>query len=185
MLHFPHIARDYELRISLNIQVSHVQCVVFDELAARLDHVAHQNRKHLVGLDSVVFVQIDLEQFAFFRIHRGLEQFLGIHFAETFEALDLHPATPDLQNLVQDFGNGKKRIRNRAIPFAFDQFKNRPIARRVMINLQPFAGELGDDLLDGGGFVQLDQLAARRPVPFVFAGASAAKAPAAYPCRKD
>src|SRR5437764_14301864 len=28
-----------------------------------------------------------------------------------------------------------------------------------MVNLQSFAGELGDDLLNGGGFVQLNKLA--------------------------
>jgi hypothetical protein len=134
LLHFlRHLS--FELRHSLYIQVSHVQGVVFDELAARLDHVAHQNSKHFVGIDSVVVVQIDLEQLALFRVHCGFEQFLGIHFAEPFEALDLHPATTDLQNFVQDLGNGKKRIRNRAIPFAFDQFKNRPVARGVMIYL--------------------------------------------------
>src|SRR5947208_15066621 len=49
---------------TLHIEVSHVQRVVFDELPAWLDYIAHQNREHLVGIDRVVVVQIDFEQLA-------------------------------------------------------------------------------------------------------------------------
>src|SRR5438045_6619747 len=124
LLHFLRHS-SFELRHSLYIQVSHVQGVVFDELTAWLDHVAHQNSKHFVGIDSVVVVQIDLQQLALSRVHCGFEQLLGIHFAEPFEALDLHPATTDHQNSVQDLGNGTKRIRNRATAVASDQAENR------------------------------------------------------------
>ena len=44
---------------SSNVEVAHVQRVVFDELPARFNHVAHQDREHLVGADGVVLVQID------------------------------------------------------------------------------------------------------------------------------
>src|SRR5256886_7811345 len=97
-----------------------------------------------------------------------LKQFLGVHFAKTFEAFDLHATTPNLQDLLQDLWNGKQRIRNRAISFAFDQLKNRTIACRVMIHLQPFAGEFGNDLLDGGGFVQLSELGPAPAGPVCF-----------------
>ena len=93
-------------------------------------------------------------------IHRGLEQLFGVHFAETFEALDLHAAPADLQNLLQDFRDGEKRMRSGFIAFAFDQLEDRLIARGVVIDLQTFARELGDDLLNRGRFVQLDQFAA-------------------------
>ena len=52
----------------LDVEVAHIECVVFDELAARLDYVAHQNRKHFVGIDGVVVVEIDLEEFALLRV---------------------------------------------------------------------------------------------------------------------
>src|SRR5262245_17850224 len=37
-----------------DVQVSHIQRVVFDELASRLDGVAHQDGKDFVRLDSVI-----------------------------------------------------------------------------------------------------------------------------------
>ena len=116
--------------------------------------------EHLVGFDRVIVVQIDLQQFALLRIHRGVEQLLGVHFAETFETLDLHSASADLHDLLQDFRDGKERMRNRLFPFAFDQLKDRLIAGGVVIDLQTFAGQFGDQFLNRGRFVQLDQLAA-------------------------
>ena len=46
----------------LNVEVPDVQRVVFDELAARLDDVAHQAGEHLIGFDGIIVVQIDLQQ---------------------------------------------------------------------------------------------------------------------------
>src|SRR4029077_13313513 len=90
---------------NLHVEIAHIQRVVFDELPAWFDDVSHQNREHFIGIDGVVVVQVHLQEFAFLRIHRGLEQLLGVHFTETFETLDLHPAAANLQNLLQDFGN--------------------------------------------------------------------------------
>src|SRR5258707_9712757 len=92
---------------SSHVEIPHVQRVIFDELAPRLDDVAHQNREHLVGVDSVVLIQVNFQQFAFLGIHCGLKQLLGIHLTETLETFDLHSATANLQNLLQDFRNGK------------------------------------------------------------------------------
>ena len=41
---------------SLHIEIPHIQCVVLDELPAWLNHIAHQNREHLVGVDRVIIV---------------------------------------------------------------------------------------------------------------------------------
>jgi ATP-dependent Clp protease ATP-binding subunit ClpB len=48
-------------------------------LTSRLDHVAHQAREHLIRFDRIVVVQIDLEEFAFVRIHRGVEQLFRVY----------------------------------------------------------------------------------------------------------
>jgi len=40
--------------LPLDVQIPHIQRVVFDELAPRLNGVAHQHRKDLVSFDSVV-----------------------------------------------------------------------------------------------------------------------------------
>src|SRR4029077_4314257 len=84
----------------LYVEISYVQRVVFDELPSGLDDIAHQNREHFVGVDSVVLVQVNLQQFAFLGIHCGLKQLLGIHLTETLKTFDLHSATTNLQNLL-------------------------------------------------------------------------------------
>ena len=74
-----------------------------------------RRREHLVGFDRVVVVQVDLEQLALVRVHRGLEQLLRVHFAQAFEALDLHAAPADLDDLLQDFRDGEERMRRVAL----------------------------------------------------------------------
>ena len=89
----------------LNIQVANIERVVLDELATRFDDVAHEDGKHFVGVDSVVVVEIDFEELALLGVHRGVEEFLGVHFAQAFEALDLHPAPANLDDLLMDLGD--------------------------------------------------------------------------------
>ncbi len=145
----------------LNIEVADIQRVVLDELPARLDHVAHQDGEHLVGFDRVVVVQVDLEQFALLRIHRGVEQLLGVHFAQAFEALDLHAAPSDLDDLSGE--SPESRRAGCTVAFSPSPSISSKIGlslRGVVVDLQTFARELRDDLLDRGRFVQLDQFGA-------------------------
>src|SRR3712207_727985 len=53
-----------------------------------------------------------------------------------------------LKDLLEDFLDGKERMRSRLFTLAFDQFEDRPIAGRVVIDLQPFARQLAHDLLN-------------------------------------
>src|SRR5262249_11499876 len=106
-------AYETSLPSRLYVEVPNIQRVIFDELAPRLDHVAHENGEHFVCVDGVILVQVDLQQFALLGIHGGLEQLFGVHLAETFETFDLHAPPANLQNLLQDFWNGKQRMRNR------------------------------------------------------------------------
>src|SRR5205814_3340965 len=62
--------------------------IVLDELAARLDHVAHQLGKDVVGL--VDLLDLHLQQLARIGIERGLPKLFRVHFAETFIALQLY-----------------------------------------------------------------------------------------------
>src|ERR1700742_687567 len=59
--------------------------VLLDELAARLDLVAHELREELVGAGRVV--QGDLGERRRGRVHRGLRELVGVHLAEALEAL--------------------------------------------------------------------------------------------------
>src|SRR5690606_9237465 len=70
-----------------DIEVGHLQRVGLDELATRLDHVAHQGAEDLVGGDRVL--DAHAQQAAGVRIDRGVPQLLGVHFTQALEALDL------------------------------------------------------------------------------------------------
>src|ERR1043166_7454257 len=70
----------------LDIKVPHIQRVVFDELAARLDGVTHQHGEDFVGFDSVV--NTDLQERARLRVHRRFPQLFRIHFAQALVTLN-------------------------------------------------------------------------------------------------
>ena len=89
----------------LHIEITNIQRVILDKLSAGLDDVSHQDGEHLVGIDCVVVVQIDFQEFAFFRIHRRAEELLRVHFAQTFEAFDLHTAPADLDDFLMNLRN--------------------------------------------------------------------------------
>src|SRR3954470_6880582 len=74
------------VRRSLDVEVLHVEGVVLDELAARLDLVAHQGREHQVGFR--VVLRLDLEQRADARVHRCHPELLGVHLAQALVAPD-------------------------------------------------------------------------------------------------
>src|SRR5919106_6260879 len=69
-----------------DVEEADVLGVALDERAARLDVLAHQDREEIVGLGGVV--EGDLAEDAVLLVHRRDAQFLGVHLAETLEALD-------------------------------------------------------------------------------------------------
>ena len=60
--------------------------VALDEVAARFHIIAHQHREDVVGFGSVLNRHVF--QHARFGIHRGVPQLSGVHFTETFVALE-------------------------------------------------------------------------------------------------
>src|SRR6476620_1843109 len=80
----------YELTVVVrmagsDVKVLYVERVLFNELAAALDVLAHQSGKNLFALDRVL--QPDLEQRPLLGIHRGLSELLGIHLAQALVPL--------------------------------------------------------------------------------------------------
>src|SRR5271165_5612122 len=69
----------------LDIQVLHVESIVFDELAARLDVFAHERGEDVFSFSKVL--ELYFEQGAALGIHCGLPKLLRTHFAEAFVAL--------------------------------------------------------------------------------------------------
>src|SRR5262245_17999296 len=69
----------------LDVEVHDVQGVLFDELAARLHRVAHQDREHLVGADRIL--EAHLQERARLGIHGRLPELIGVHLAESLVAL--------------------------------------------------------------------------------------------------
>src|SRR5262245_47844169 len=86
---------------TLNVEVLHIERVVFNEASARLDLVAHQHGEDFVGLDRVV--DPDLQERAFFGVHRRLPQLLRVHFAQAFVALNRQILLGRRQNVVEHF----------------------------------------------------------------------------------
>ena len=89
-----------------------------------------------VGFDGIIVVEIDLQQLALFGVHRGFEKLLRVHFAQTFEALDLHALLPDLENLRKDLRNRKQRVHDRLFAFAFDQLEDRMVTVGIVLDFE-------------------------------------------------
>ena len=85
---------------ALDIQVLHVEGVVFDELAARLDLVAHQRGEHQVGFR--VILGAHLEQRALGGIHRRFPQRVGIHLAEALVAVHREAAAAGVHEVLDE-----------------------------------------------------------------------------------
>src|ERR1700754_3544100 len=83
----------FDLR--LNIEVRNGQRVLLDELATRLDLIAHQRGEDVVRGERVLDAHLD--QPARRRGDRRVPELFGIHLAETFVALDQLPTTGLLQ----------------------------------------------------------------------------------------
>ena len=70
----------------LDIQVSDVKGVVFNELPSRFDLFAHQRGEYLIGAGWVL--DHDFQESPCVGIHGGIEELRRIHFPETFIPLD-------------------------------------------------------------------------------------------------
>src|SRR4051812_30774092 len=69
---------------SSDVEVHDCASVLLDELAPRLDHVAHQHGEEAIGLRGVV--DAHLLQRPGRRVHRGLTQLVGVHLPQALEA---------------------------------------------------------------------------------------------------
>src|SRR3984957_8215161 len=59
--------------------------IILDEFSARLDHIAHQLGKDVVGL--IDLLDLDLQHRALVGVERGLPELARVHFTEAFVAL--------------------------------------------------------------------------------------------------
>jgi len=73
-------------RCSSNVQIGDAERILLDELAARLDHIAHQAREDLVG--DIRLGDLDPKERAVGGVESRLPQLLGVHFAKALVALD-------------------------------------------------------------------------------------------------
>src|SRR4051794_8441229 len=86
----------------LDVEVGDAQRIVLDELAARLDDVAHQACEYLVR--NIGLRYLDAKQRAVRRVQSCLPQLFGVHFAKTFVALDRQALAACGKNRVQQLG---------------------------------------------------------------------------------
>src|SRR5688572_18169626 len=86
-------------RCSSNVEVRDAERVLLDELAARLDDVAHQTGENLIG--DIGLADFDAQQGAVRRVERRFPQLLRVHLAEPLVALDRKAFAPRRQNRVE------------------------------------------------------------------------------------
>src|SRR5438876_5276137 len=79
-----------------NVEIGDAEGVGLDEVAARLDEVAHQGREGFLG--GILMADPDLQQGARVGVERRLPQLLGVHLAEALVAVDLDAAAADLHD---------------------------------------------------------------------------------------
>src|ERR1035437_24540 len=90
--------------VLLNIQVLHVQRVVFDEFSAGFYVFAHQRREDGFALGDVF--EPDLQEGAALGIHSRFPELLGGHFSEAFVALDDVLFAAFVQDVVEKIASG-------------------------------------------------------------------------------
>ena len=71
--------------MTLNVQILHIQRVVFDEFTPRFDLVAHEDGEDAVGFDGVF--DADLEHGAFFGVDRRFPELFRVHLAKALVTL--------------------------------------------------------------------------------------------------
>src|SRR5688572_9287065 len=75
------------LMVPSDVQETNVVGVRRDEVLAELDVVAHEDRHHFVGERRLL--DVDLQEGALGRIHRGGAEFLPVHLTETLQTGEL------------------------------------------------------------------------------------------------
>src|SRR5713101_7739009 len=88
----------------LNVQVLHVQRIVFDEFSAGFYVFAHQGGEDGFALGYVF--EADLQEGAALGIHGCFPKLLGGHFSEAFVALDDVLLAAFVQDVVEKFAGG-------------------------------------------------------------------------------
>src|SRR5215213_7732237 len=73
----------------LDVEVRDRQRVLLDELASRLDDVAHELDEEVVGVGRIL--DLDLQERAYVAVERRLPELLRRHLAEALVALHLQP----------------------------------------------------------------------------------------------
>jgi len=150
----------------LDIQVPDIQGVILNELAPGLDLFPHQFGEHLLGLHHIGYFHP--QELAVEGVHRRFKELLGVHFAQTFEALDLDAMPADLLDCFKDFGDGEKLACFGPYAFAFGELKERFILGRVMLDGEASAGELFEQIRDGGALIEFNMGGATGPQTFGF-----------------
>lgn len=93
-------------RRRLDVKVSDLQSIAHDEIAARLNNIAHQRGEHLPCLLDVPYAY--LQQCACGGIESGVPKLLIIHLAKAFEAIDGQAATTLRKDAVHHCCGAKK-----------------------------------------------------------------------------
>src|ERR1044071_2650597 len=136
-----------------DIEISHVQGIVFYELSPWFDFLTHQPCKHFFRLNDVC--QFDAEQFAPGGVHSSFKELLGIHFTKAFESFDGQAAAANIFNAGENFRYREERLYLLLLAFTFNEFEKRFILSRVVLDIEPLSSQFLEQFLDGSTLIKL------------------------------
>ena len=101
MLLLYHKKSESQIKICLNIEIAYQFGIFFDELAARLYLIAHENRKELISSFGVS--HFHAQHGTAGRVHGGFPELFRVHFTQTFVALYGDTVTAHFVELLGQF----------------------------------------------------------------------------------
>src|SRR5574340_451647 len=85
----------------LDVQIPHLERMTLDKCAARLDRVTHQDVENLICLHRIL--DRDLQKGALLGDRGRCPELIGIHFSQSFVALDREALLAKIDDVVHKF----------------------------------------------------------------------------------
>lgn len=146
--------------VILDVEVSDVEGVFFNELATGLHDITHEDGEHAVGFEQVFLTQIHAQHATLGGVHGGFEELLGVHFTQAFEALNLDAAFADAEDGVEDARYIEHGVADGFGPLTLNDLEEGLVLAAEVVDVQAEFIELAEEFLHGAGFVDFDKLGA-------------------------
>jgi hypothetical protein len=141
-----------------DIEFADIKCVFLDEFPAWFDGIPHEHSEDFIGGGGIFHP--DLQERAFFRVHAGIPEFFGVHFAETFEAGDDEPFFAEFAEFFKEIAEAGER---HSIVVAFNheginRFGIAEAGRSEVGDEESVVLQLNKDVIERADFVKINEL---------------------------